>query len=242
MKSRIFVISALALILPVFGQSSNEGFQTRRWDPVTQTWVPVFPKADAVQIQGIPVGTEIPQNGHILQFNGLYWQSMFPNFSLGGDLSGTTQNASVNRIRSVPVAPGLPGNGQYLRYDGSQWAPATLPANIRQAGFTFFDTSTLVASEYNVEAIFSNRTGKNWTPVLFWCSVDSGTANVNIAFKPDSGSYSNILASDAVCSTTPVQISTFAVGSFPNGEFKSVVSSVSGAKRISVILVYNQDW
>lgn len=73
--------------------------------------------------------------GHVLttDANGVgTWQAL-PSIdnNVGGDLSGTISNASVNAIRGRTVSTTAPTNNQILKWNGSNWVPAadslTLP-------------------------------------------------------------------------------------------------------------------
>ena len=46
--------------------------------------------------------------------------------SVGGDLSGTVSNATVEALQGNAVANTVPAGGQVLQWDGAAWSPATL--------------------------------------------------------------------------------------------------------------------
>jgi hypothetical protein len=46
--------------------------------------------------------------------------------SVGGDLSGTVSNATVEALQGNAVANTVPAGGQVLQWDGTAWSPATL--------------------------------------------------------------------------------------------------------------------
>jgi hypothetical protein len=54
--------------------------------------------------------------------------------TVGGDLSGTTTNATVIGIQTIPVSSTSPTTNQVLEYNGSEWAPTTLSPGFTAGG------------------------------------------------------------------------------------------------------------
>ena len=86
-------------------------------------------------LQGNSVATGVPSSGEVLKWNGAQWspapdESGIPitSLSVGGDLSGTTDNATVSGLQNRFVAPSAPTLGQVLTWNGSQWEPDDAPA------------------------------------------------------------------------------------------------------------------
>ena len=47
--------------------------------------------------------------------------------TMGGDVTGSSDNATVAKIQNIPISTTDPTTGKILQYDGTQWAPANAP-------------------------------------------------------------------------------------------------------------------
>lgn len=89
---------------------------------------------DAQKIQGIDVDTTNPTDGQVLTYisaSGAYVAqtpaSAPTSLTQGGDISGTTDNATVDKIKNIPISGGTAELGKALVHDGVNLAWTSVP-------------------------------------------------------------------------------------------------------------------
>jgi len=74
-----------------------------------------------------------PTTGQVLKWNGSAWAPAADDTSkskggsiptLGGDISGTLSNVTVDKIQGESISSTAPTSGQVLKWNGTAWAPA----------------------------------------------------------------------------------------------------------------------
>jgi hypothetical protein len=88
------------------------------------------PDGNVVQgLQGRPVSSAAPANGHFLRFAGGQWAPAaadpvtIPPVALAGDVSGQSTATVVQRLQQRPVAANAPAEFQVLMFRGATWRP-----------------------------------------------------------------------------------------------------------------------
>jgi hypothetical protein len=92
-----------------------------------------------VALQGNPVATGTPASGEVLTWDGSQWVaqsggSTVTSLAVGGDLNGTTDNATVDGLQGRDVAATAPASGEALVWNGSAWAPGAVASTSAGAG------------------------------------------------------------------------------------------------------------
>jgi hypothetical protein len=88
------------------------------------------------KIQNRTVAATAPSDLQYLGWNNgsSQWEpktiSATTSVTMGGDVSGASGTATVDKIKGVAVSATTPTTGQALEYNGSAWAPATHPYDI----------------------------------------------------------------------------------------------------------------
>jgi hypothetical protein len=128
----------VASTAPTSGQVLSWNSTTSQWEPATVTsgssslggdLSGTTSSATVAKIQGRTIATTAPTSGQVLSWNSTssQWEPATVasgSSSVGGDLSGTTSNATVAKLRGVDISITAPSAGQVLKYNGVAWAPA----------------------------------------------------------------------------------------------------------------------
>jgi hypothetical protein len=117
----------------VFNGAPSDGFTliwnaaATRWEPQAVTTPPLSPDPQGSYGSSTAIPVVIVNNkGYV---TGVTTASLdVSGNSVGGDLSGTVGNATVEALQGNSVASTAPTSGQVLQWGGADWAPATIAA------------------------------------------------------------------------------------------------------------------
>jgi hypothetical protein len=113
---------------------------------------------------GKAITTEGSANGQVLTWSEDDSQATFetPTVSpvtMGGDVTGSSDDATVAKIQGQPVSTNTPSNGQVLQYDGASWTPGVIPTGgSGGGGITYY-------FDYGTTTGISPTTGLPQSPV-----------------------------------------------------------------------------
>src|SRR5579872_5709230 len=131
---------------------------------------------------------------------GMQWES------LGGDVSGSPDELTVNKLQGRPIGTGVPFIGHVLAWDGTQWTPQTRASiDAVQANRPWLCNSTNGTAAYtcslNAAAALTAYAQGMWLTLLV-DTTNNGAATLNV----DGIGVKNIRQSDGVTNPAAGQI------------------------------------
>jgi hypothetical protein len=123
--------------------------------------------------------------------------------TMGGDVTGSSSDATVVKIQNIPISTSDPVTNQVLQYNGTSWTPGVIPNGGSGGGGRVFylDFGNTTGITPNSQLPQSTTSTPSTSPSLLGIGYDVGSGSVQSA-NLSNGSYS-LVAGFVTIPTTP---------------------------------------